>query len=97
MAVDPAKLVPTRASDDPAILASWYFGADTLFGHYRKVLLAGCRESIRASIVAAGQRVTESRLDDLAHLHSAYLAFLAEHLEGRTLWLSVYQREGRMT
>lgn len=96
MAQDPDKIVPKRQSDDNAVLAAWYYGADTLFGHYRKVMLAACKESIRASVTAAGAKMTEGKLDDLAHLHTAYLSFLADHLTGRTEWMASFQREGGM-
>lgn len=89
--------VPQRASDDPEVLASWYFGADTLFGFYRKVMLAGCKEAIRATKAAIGQRVTNDQLDDLAHQHPAYLKFLEEHLEGRTQWLHYYLKNKGMS
>lgn len=93
MAIDPATVAAKCDTSNPASLASFYYGADTLFGHYRKVVLAACRESIRASATLAGGKLTESRLDDLAHLHPAYLAFLADHLAGRTTWMAHFQRE----
>lgn len=93
MAIDPASIAPKRETDDSPTLASWYYGADTLFSFYRKVVIAACRESIRASATLAGGKMTEARLDDLAHLHPAYLAFLADHLAGRTTWMAHFQRE----
>jgi hypothetical protein len=96
MAIDPTSLIPAKPTSDTASLAAWYFGADTLFGYYRKVLLAGCRESIRASATMAGHKLTESRIDDMAHTHPAYLGYLADHLAGRTEWLHYYLKEGGM-
>lgn len=90
---DPATLVPIVTDDTPS-QAAWYFGADTLFGHYRKVLLAGCRESVRATATESAVKLTEARIDDLAHTHAAYLDFLATHLDGRRGWMAHYMAEG---
>ena len=103
MTPDLEHLVPRRDTSDTATLAAWYFGADTLFGCYRKVLLAGCKESFRAEVSwvggpvgSGGIKYTEARLDDLAHTHPAYLAYLALHLDGRREWLAHYLAEGGM-
>lgn len=85
--------IPARTSNDCAELASWYSGY-AYFELYRKVLLASCRESIRAQYTANGERVTESRLDDLSHLHRAYLAYLGDHLKGRILWEREHLKQG---
>ena len=53
---------------------------------YRKVLQANCREVIRAKYALGGEKITETRLDDLSRLHPAYLEYLATHLAGRTLF-----------
>lgn len=88
-----AALAPDRESDDPAVLAAWYSGfayAET----YRKVVLAQCREIVRAKYVLRKERVTEARLDDLARTHPVYLDYLRRHLEGRTKWEEEVRRDG---
>lgn len=77
--------IPELATDDPAALAAFYSGY-AFFEMWRKVLLSNCRESIRAQMTLAETKVTESRLDDLAHLHPAYLGYLTTHLQGRIKW-----------
>jgi hypothetical protein len=84
-------VIPPRASDDPAILGSWY-GAFGFFDHWRKVRLSLCRELERGK--HADQKVTEAKLDDLAHTHPAYVAFLTEHLYGRQLWEKEVEHRG---
>lgn len=69
----------------PEALAAFYSGfafAET----YRKVVLAACREAVRAGASLANQKVTEARLDDLARVHPAYLDYLTRHLQGRIAW-----------
>ena len=96
MAYDPEKIsIPDRESDDHAVLAAWYSG--WAFAEvYRKVVLAQCREIVRAKADAAGKKVTEARLDDLARTHPAYLDYLARHLRGRILWEEEVKRDGGM-
>ena len=67
---------------NPGHLAAWY-GPYGFFEPYRRTTLAHCREACRGEYAAKGERITESRLDDLAHLHPGYLRFLAFHLTGR--------------
>lgn len=77
--------IPELVSDDPAALAAFYSGY-AFFEMWRKVLLSNCRETIRAQMTLAETKITESRLDDLGHLHPAYLAYLTTHLQGRIKW-----------
>ncbi len=70
---------------DPGQLAAWY-GPYGFFEPYRKVTIAHCREACRAHYAERGEKVTESRLDDLSHLHPGYLEFLATHLTGRVTY-----------
>lgn len=76
---------PERESDDHAVLAAWYSGF-AFNEHYRKCVLAQCRELVRADYALREEKVSEARLDDLGRLHPLYLDYLARHLHGRTLW-----------
>lgn len=80
--------VPACDVNDPAQLAAWY-GAFGWADHFRKVVLANCREAIRAGMAMQDLKVTEARLDDLSHVHPSYFAFLTTHLLGRV----AYERE----
>lgn len=71
--------------DDPAMLAALYSGF-AMYEVWRKVVLAECRELCRSSAALEGKKVTEARLDDLAHTHRAYLEYLEKHLRGRVNW-----------
>src|SRR4026208_862234 len=76
--------IPTCATDDPAQLAAW-FGPFGLAENYRKVVKSSCEEVIRATYALRKEaKPSEQRLDALAHLHEAYLAFLERCLVGRT-------------
>jgi hypothetical protein len=90
-----AALAPDRESDDPAVLAAFYSGF-AYAEHYRKVVLSQCREIVRARYALRNERVTESRLDDLARTHPIYLSYLEKHLQGRILWEEEVKREGGM-
>ncbi|MGN6206016.1 hypothetical protein [Humibacter sp.] len=70
--------------NDPASLESW-FGNYGHAEHFRKVVLASCREAERAKAVAAEAKVTEARLDDLARTSDAYVEYLITTLRGRAL------------
>jgi hypothetical protein len=76
--------LPDLNFDDPGQLEAM-FGNFGFSDHWRKVVLANCREIERAKAIAVEQKVTESRLDDLARLHPNYISFLTEHLDGRRL------------
>jgi hypothetical protein len=77
---------------DPAHLSAWY-GPFSFFEPYRKVTISHCREACRAACAAQEQRVTEARLDDLAHLHPEYLEFLTTHLKGRIAYEMMTREE----
>jgi hypothetical protein len=68
--------------NDPASVESW-FGP---YGHaemFRKVLLAGCRETERARAVQRQEKISEARLDDLARTSDKYVDYLIATLKGR--------------
>jgi hypothetical protein len=68
--------------DDPAVLSALYSGF-AYAEHWRKIVLASCKEAIRATMALSKQHVTEARLLDLARLHPNYLQFMETHLLGR--------------
>lgn len=76
---------PTCDTSDPAQVESW-FGPFGFSDHWRKCVLANCREMIRASNAISGAaKLSEARIDDLARIHPNYIAFLTENLEGRRI------------
>lgn len=87
--------IPQRDGDDFATLAAWYSGF-AFCEHYRKVVLAQCREATRGAVALAGQKFTEAKLDDMAHTHPNYLDYLAHHLQGRVKWEREYLAQGGM-
>ncbi len=79
--------------DDPAVLAAFYSGY-AMYDVYRRVVLATCKELIRARASFAGHKITEARIDDLAHQHPAFLGFMEVHLKGRVKWERCVQESG---
>lgn len=79
--------------DDPAVLAALYSGY-AYAEHWRKVVLATCKELIRAGASLGKERLTEARLEDLARVHPSYLQFLTTHLHGRVKWERESQKMG---
>lgn len=77
--------VPKIDFDSMASLESW-FGSFGFFDYYRKVVLENCKEIVRATSVMDGQKMTEARIDAMAHTHGIYLDFLAEGLRGRVAY-----------
>ena len=71
--------------DDPALLSALYAGFSVM-EDWRKVVLATCRELVRASAAAGRQKLSETRINDLAHTHRAYLEFLEMSLRGKVKW-----------
>jgi hypothetical protein len=70
---------------DPASLEAFYSGFQASFcEHWRKVVLANCKELVRARFVVANEKISEARIDDLSRLHDHYLDYLIKHLEGKT-------------
>ena len=57
--------------------------------HTRKTLLATLREKQRAKNVALGIKSTEAAIDDVAHAHPDYIAFITLATENRTTWITV--------
>jgi len=80
--------VPQCDTTDAGELYAWY-GPFGFCDQFRKVVLSNCKEVIRAAMTVQDVKVTEARLDDLAHVHPAYLTFLTTHLVGRI----AYERE----
>jgi hypothetical protein len=87
--------IPVRDTEDYATLAAWYSGF-AFFESFRKVQLAQCKELVRGKASLAGEKITESRIDDLARLHPLYLDFLTSHLKGRTMWEYEFLSQGGM-
>lgn len=75
--------VPGVDFSNPAELEAFY-GNFSFFDHYRKSVLASCCEVIRGKAAANGEKITETRIEQLARIHPMYLDFLATHYEGRT-------------
>lgn len=69
---------------DPASLEAW-FGNFGHAEHFRKVVLASCREIERAKATRAEAKVSEARLDDLARTSDTYVQYLVATLNGRVL------------
>ena len=76
-------------------LAAFYSGF-AFCEMYRKVVLAQCKEVLRAGASLTNQKLTETRLDDLARIHPAYLAYLTTHLQGRIRWEQAFLAQGGM-
>lgn len=76
--------IPACDFANPADLESWY-GNFGFCDAFRKVVLSNCTEIERAKATAASEKVSETRLADLARTNDAYVDFLITHLEGRRL------------
>lgn len=74
----------TWDGDDPASLEAW-FGNFGHAEHFRKVVLASCREAQRASANMRKEKLSEARLDDLARTSDKYVQYLTDTLTGRKL------------
>lgn len=78
-------------ADDPASLGAW-FGNFGYAEHFRKVVLASCREAARAraSLIAekspGAKMPSEAKLDDVARTSDRYVDWLIYTLAGRKLW-----------
>lgn len=79
--------------DDPAVLAALYSGY-AMYEAWRKVVLAQCRELIRAGASLGNRKLTEARIDDLARTHPSYLRYLEVHLHGRVKWEREVEKGG---
>jgi hypothetical protein len=69
-------------TNDPASLEAW-FGNFGHAEHFRKVVLASCREAERAGATLRQEKLSEARLDDLARTSDKYVQYLIETLNGR--------------
>ena len=73
--------LPMCDTSNPADLEAW-FGNFGYADYFRKVVLASCKEIARAK---ATEKLSEAKLDDLAHTSDNYVDFLIQCLEGRRL------------
>jgi hypothetical protein len=74
-------ILPVCDTSDPASLEA-FFGNYGYADHFRKVVLSNCAEIIRAE---ATEKISEARIDQLAHIHPLYVDFLIQSLNGRRL------------
>ena len=74
--------IPVCDTNDPADLEAFY-GPGGFMDHLRKARLSMCAEMIRAGAAAGDSKLSEARVNDLAHTHPAYLDFLFTNLNGR--------------
>lgn len=78
--------IPAIDMDDPGMVEAWFApGSYSHYEHYRKVVLAQCKELIRAKAATNSEKLSETRIDDLSRLHDNYLTYLADSLEGRSI------------
>jgi hypothetical protein len=78
--------IPAIDMDDPGMVEAWFApGSYSHYEHYRKVVLAQCKELIRAKASVDGSKLSETRIDDLSRLHDNYLSYLRDSLEGRSI------------
>lgn len=80
----PTLEIPSCNTSDPADLEAW-FGNFGYAGDFRKVVLSNCAELVRAGAAAGDAKISESRVNDLAHTHAIYVDFLIHCLNGRRL------------
>lgn len=73
------------SADNPGSLAAW-FGNFGHAEHFRKVLLASCREAERGKVAKEGGKLTVDRCDDLARTSDKYVQYLIDTLNGRVLY-----------
>lgn len=76
--------MPVIDLSNPAEVEAFY-GNFSFCDHWRKTVLANCKEIVRAKYELANSKISESRIEDLARTHDIYLDFLIEHLKGRTV------------
>lgn len=76
--------LPVCNTEDPGQLEAWY-GNFGFVDHWRSVVLANCREIVRATFAAKNEKISEARIDDLARVNNAYVDFLITHLNGRRI------------
>lgn len=71
-------------ASDPASMEAW-FGPFGYAEHIRKIVLASARELERAKATARQEKVSETRLDDLARVSDRYVQYIVDTLKGRQL------------
>jgi hypothetical protein len=72
--------------DDPGQVEAWFApGSYSHYEHFRKVVLAGCRELVRARAAVDAEKLSEARIDDKARLTDNYMQYLTDSLEGRSI------------
>lgn len=76
--------LPAPDWKDPASLEA-HFGNFSYSEHLRKIVLANCREAVRAKAVLDGVKHTVDRVDDLARISDKYVDFITSNLHGRYL------------
>jgi len=76
--------IPVCDTADPADLEAWH-GPFGWVETFRKSVLASCREIARARAIAAGEKLSEAKIDDLARVSDLYLDFAIQCLNGRRL------------
>jgi hypothetical protein len=65
------------------------YGAFGTWDHQRKVELSRIKMLLRAQAVKDGIKVTEGGLEDAAHAHTDYVAFVTEATVERAEWVRV--------
>lgn len=63
------------------------YGPVGLFGHHRKIELARIAAMLRAQYTADGTKVSEARIDEEAHSHPDYAAFIAHGTVEAAQWV----------
>ena len=78
--------LPGCNTDDPASLEA-HFGNFGFAEHFRKVVLASCREAERAKALLEEPpfKLSDDRADNRARCSDRYVSFLVENLNGRVL------------
>ena len=78
--------IPVCDMDDPGQVEAWFApGSYSHYEHFRKVVLAGCRELVRARAAVDAEKLSEARIDDKARLTDNYMQYLTDSLEGRSI------------
>lgn len=82
--------IPACDFNDPAALDAW-FGRNNMAEHWRKCVLALCRDMERARFEGAGVRYTVDKVDDAARQNPIYVKWLLQCLEGARLREKAWQ------
>lgn len=76
--------IPEVNLTDPASLEAFY-GNYGFFEIWRKIVLSNAMEIVRATMIVAGEKPTDKRMENLGRTHPVYLDFIGRHLEGRRM------------